>query len=121
PVGPGRSVPDGTSQTVLYSEKYQVCGTGPAAVQNYWFGAYAGNSAAYHWAPVLAGTDLLTPAGAYAGADFLPSNLAVRPSDCNPAAPSGPHPGLILIGLADGSVRGLSAAGAAARLGPAPD
>jgi hypothetical protein len=69
---------------------------------------------------VLAGTDLLTPAGAYAGADFLPSNLASRPSDCNPTAPSGPHPGSILIALADGSVRVLSAAAATTRLGPAP-
>jgi prepilin-type N-terminal cleavage/methylation domain-containing protein len=120
PVGLGRSFADGTSQTVLFSEKYQVCGSGSLAIQNYWFGAYSGNSAAFHWAPVLAGTDLLTPAGGYAGADFLPSNLAVRPADCNPAAPSGPHVGLILLGLADGSVRGLSAAGATARLGPAP-
>ena len=34
----------------------------------------------------------------HAGADFLASNLAVVPNQCNPAAPSGPHSGGILIG-----------------------
>jgi prepilin-type N-terminal cleavage/methylation domain-containing protein len=119
PTGLGRSFPDGTSQTVMFSEKYQVCGNGqfPGTVQNYWFGSYVGNSAASDWAPVLPGTDLLTPTGQYAGADFLASNLGVAPQSCNVAAPSGPHPGLILIGLADGSVRPLTGAGATARLG----
>jgi prepilin-type N-terminal cleavage/methylation domain-containing protein len=118
--GLGRSFSDGTSQTVLFSEKYQICGTGPGSIQNYWFGAYSGNSAAYLWAPVMPGADLFTPTGAFAGANFLPSNLGSAPSGCNPAAPSGPHSGLILIALADGSVRSLSAASATTRLGPAP-
>ncbi|MDB5306507.1 MAG: prepilin-type cleavage/methylation protein [Gemmataceae bacterium] len=120
PVGLGRSFADGTSGTVLFSEKYQVCGTGAGAVENYWFGSYVGNSAAFDWSPVLPGADLLTPAGAFAGADFLPSNMGSVPGACNPAAPSGPHPGAVLVGLADGSVRVLAAAGATTRLGPAP-
>jgi prepilin-type N-terminal cleavage/methylation domain-containing protein len=122
PAGLGRSFPDGTSQTVLFAEKYQVCGNGqfPGTIQNYWFGSYVGNSAAQDWSPVLPGTGLLTPGGQYAGADFLASNLGVSPQNCNVAAPSGPHPGLILTGLADGSVRPLSAAGATARLGSLP-
>ena len=119
PTGLGRSFTDGTSQTVLFGEKYQICGNGqfPGTIQNYWFGSYVGNSPASDWAPVLPGTDLLTPAGQYAGADFLASNLGTAPQSCNVAAPSGPHPGLILIGLADGSVRPLTASGATARLG----
>jgi prepilin-type N-terminal cleavage/methylation domain-containing protein len=119
-VGLGRSFPDGTSNTLLFSEKYQVCGSGPGfgTIQNYWFGSYVGNSNAFYWAPVLAGTDLLTPSGQFAGADFLASNLGVAPTQCNPAAPSGPHAGGILICLADGSVRFVTAAAASARLTP---
>jgi prepilin-type N-terminal cleavage/methylation domain-containing protein len=120
PMGIGHSFPDGTSQTIMYSEKIQVCGSGSNAIQNYWFGSYVGNSAAYLWAPVLPGTDLLTPTGQFAGADFLPSNLGTNSSNCNPGAPSSGHTGSILIGLADGSVRLLSGSAATTRLGPAP-
>jgi prepilin-type N-terminal cleavage/methylation domain-containing protein len=121
-VGLGRSFPDGTSQTLLYSEKFQVCGNGqfPGTIQNYWFGSYVGNSAAADWSPVLPGTDLVTASGQYAGADFLASNLGVAPANCNVAAPSGPHVGIILISLADGSVRSLTGAGATSRLAVSP-
>ncbi len=121
-VGLGRSFPDGTSQTLLLGEKSQICGAGPGfgTIQNYWFGSHVGNSAALVWAPVLTGADLLTPAGRFAGGDFLPTNYGVPRERCNPAAPSGPHAGGTLIGLADGSVRFLTTAAATARLGPAP-
>ncbi len=36
--GLGRSFPDGTSTTLLFSEKRQVCGSGTALTPNYWFG-----------------------------------------------------------------------------------
>jgi prepilin-type N-terminal cleavage/methylation domain-containing protein len=120
PMGIGRSFSDGTSNTLLFSEKYQNCGTGGGSIQNYWFGSYVGNSNANEWAPVLPGTDLLSATGQYAGADFLPSNLAVAPLLCNPAAPSGPHSGGILIGMADGGVRFLSATGATTPLMNSP-
>ena len=120
PAGLGRSFADGTSNTILFTEKYQICGTGPGSIQNYWFGAYSGNSAAYLWSPVMPGADLVTATGAFAGADFLQSNLAIGPTACHPAAPSGPHTGLILIALADGSVHSLAGTSATARLGPAP-
>jgi prepilin-type N-terminal cleavage/methylation domain-containing protein len=118
--GVGRSFPDGTSNTLMFSEKYQVCGSGPGfgTIQNYWFGSYVGNSNAYYWAPVLAGTDLLTPTGQFAGGDFLTTNFAVSVQQCNPAVPSGPHAGGILIGLSDGGVRFLTTAGATTRLTP---
>jgi prepilin-type N-terminal cleavage/methylation domain-containing protein len=122
PVGLGRSFPDGTSHTLLFAEKLQICGSGPglATVQNYWFGSHVGNSSAFVFAPVMTGTGLLTPSGQFAGGDFLVSNLGTPPAQCNPGAPSGPHPGGILIALADGSVQFLSAAAATTRLGPFP-
>src|SRR5262249_30270355 len=98
-VGLGKSFPDGTSQTLLFSEKLQICGTGSAAIQNYWFGSHVGNSPASDRSPVLAGADLLTPSGQYAGADFLPANLGTTASNCDPRAPSGGHTGGILVGL----------------------
>jgi prepilin-type N-terminal cleavage/methylation domain-containing protein len=122
PTGFGRSFQDGTSCTLMFTEKYQTCGSGPGlgTIQNYWFGSYVGNSNAYEWAPVMAGADLLTPTGQFAGADFLSSNFGVSADRCNPAAPSGPHAGGILILLADGSVRLFSVSSATTRLGSVP-
>jgi prepilin-type N-terminal cleavage/methylation domain-containing protein len=120
PMGIGHSFSDGTSNTLLYAEKLQICGIGTAAIQNYWFGSYVGNSKAFDWAPVLPGADLLSPTGQYAGADFLPTNLGATSATCNPAAPSSAHSGGILIALADGSVRFLTASAATARFGPVP-
>ncbi|HEY2786851.1 MAG TPA: DUF1559 domain-containing protein [Fimbriiglobus sp.] len=122
PIGFAGSFSDGTSNTLLFTEKIQVCGPGPTAypIQNYWFGSYVGNSAASDWAPVLPGSELLSPTGQYAGADFLVGNLGVNSTNCSPQAPSGAHSGGILIGLGDGSVRFLAGSGATSRLGPPP-
>jgi len=122
PLGLGRSFPDGTSNTLTFTEKLQVCGTDPeyGAVQNYWFGSHVGNSAALAWSPVLPGAGLLSPAGEFAGGDFVPANLAPAAGACNPAVPSGAHAGGILVAMGDASVRFLAAAGATARLSAAP-
>lgn len=85
-------------------------------MQNYWFASHVGNSPASVRSPVLVGADYWAAGGPYAGADFLPSNFGVGEAGCDPAFPSGAHTGGGLIGLADGSVRFLTAAGTA-RLG----
>jgi len=120
PVGLGQSFPDGTSTTLMFCEKLQICGSGTPARQNYWFGSAVGNSAALVRAPAVPGAALLSATGQYAGADFLAGNFGGRPADCQPQAPSGPHAGGLLVGLADGGVRFLSVAAATTRLGPAP-
>ncbi len=120
PAGLGRSFADGTSNTLLFTEKYQKCGSGSTAIVSYWFGSPVGNSPIRLWCAFLPGAELLSPSGQYAGADFVPSNLGSRPDDCRPSAPSGPHAGGILVGLADGGVRFLSAGAATARLANPP-
>lgn len=120
PMGFSHSFSDGLSNTLLFTEKYQSCGTGSTALQNYWFGSQTGNSPAKVRAGFIPGVDLLSPTGQYAGANFLSTNLGVNPESCQTTAPSGPHTGGILIALADGSVRFLSASSAINRLGPAP-
>lgn len=117
--GLGRAFADGTSGTALFSEKYQIC-TGTRTVQNYWFSAEGGNSPCGPRSSVLTGVWRPGPAGTFAGADFLATNLGVDPARCAPGAPSGPHTGRILVAFADGSVRALTAEGATARLSAGP-
>jgi type II secretory pathway pseudopilin PulG len=82
------SFPDGTSNTLVTAERYQVCGDTP----NAW--AYTGDS---EWAPAFAYTSL--------------ARYQMNPpkEQCNPSLAQGPHPGALLVGMGDGSVRALSA------------
>jgi type II secretory pathway pseudopilin PulG len=77
------SIPDGTSNTVFFTERYQMCNGQP----NAW--AYDGDRT---W----------TPAFALAG----PSGFQITPpaQECDPAMPNGPHAGNLLAGMGDGSV-----------------
>ena len=82
------SFPDGTSNTLLFAEKYSVCGTG---------GALWGQTSVDSWLPV------------FAAWSYEP--FQVRPSavDCDPLRASTPFSGGIQTALADGSVRSVSA------------
>jgi prepilin-type N-terminal cleavage/methylation domain-containing protein/prepilin-type processing-associated H-X9-DG protein len=83
------SFPDGTSNTIMIAERFQVCNGTPCG----W--AYDGLT---DWAPIFAYSS-------NAKFQVLPA-----PSQCDPSVPNSLHAGGINVGMADGSVRFLSQA-----------
>src|SRR5262249_39643256 len=102
------SLPDGTSNTILYTERYGQCGKGGGV----W--AADGNIALY-MNPIPPGAfyalwaDLWTP---IIGLTGYPSMFQIQPnpwnSACNYTLPSSGHTSVILTSLGDGSVRTVS-------------
>ncbi len=78
------SFPDGTSNTIAFSERFQVCKDTPCA----W--GYSGGT---EWAPVFAYSSQ---------AKF---QMEPAPGQCNPALAQSGHTGGINVAMADGSVR----------------
>jgi type II secretory pathway pseudopilin PulG len=78
---------DGTSNTIIVTERYQMCKGQPCA----W--GYAG---AYYWAPMY---------GYYSQGRF---QVTPKQADCNPALAQSPHLHGIQVGMGDGSVRFLN-------------
>jgi len=78
---------DGTSNTIMFSERYQVCHGQPTA----W-----GYSAVYTWAPMF----MYYNQGKF---QSLPNQ-----QHCNPTLTQSPHRDGICVGMADGSVRFVS-------------
>jgi type II secretory pathway pseudopilin PulG len=78
------SFPDGTSNTILFAERFQICNQSPCA----W--AYSGET---EWAPTFAYSSV--------------AKFQTQPAQaqCNPALAQGIHPGGIEVGIADGSAR----------------
>ena len=79
--------PDGTSNTIVFAERYQMCRGNPCA----W-----GYSSLYYWAPMFA---------YYSKGKF---QNAPKQEDCNPALPQAIDPAGIQVALGDGSVRLVS-------------
>ena len=78
------SFPDGTSNTIVFTERYQMCNGNPCA----W-----GYSSLYYWAPMFA---------YYSKGKF---QNAPKQGDCNPALPQAIDPAGIQVAIADGSAR----------------
>jgi prepilin-type N-terminal cleavage/methylation domain-containing protein len=99
--GTGRipaSFVDGTSQTILFAEKYASCGNGGSGWGEWDVKPFA------QWMPLLAdqfgwGTGAVGPSPS-SRFQSLPT-----PSTCNPALAQTAHPGGILVCLGDASVR----------------
>jgi len=91
------NIPDGTSQTVGYSEKYATCGS----TGNLW--SHPGGDWGWSWSPHFA----VSP---WTGNWALTPMIQPNPwsTACDPTRPSGAHTGQILVGMMDGSVRGVS-------------
>lgn len=99
----GRSFPDGTSNTLLYTERYMACGI-PQAYNA--------------WSIRSAGTAVNGQANTLAAILTVdaPPQFGPRVADCVAGPPSTPDPGVILAAMADASVRGVSPG---AQAGPA--
>jgi prepilin-type N-terminal cleavage/methylation domain-containing protein len=115
PRGPGTitsSMPDGTSNTVIFAERYKVC--------NPTWGGYTGPAWALHPAfvghgwdtPVIGWRDPGVGVGYDPSFSYSPNSYAfqVGPavSACDWYVAQGAHTGTMQVGLGDGSVRGVS-------------
>ncbi len=112
PKGPGTivtSMPDGTSQTVIFAERYKVCA--PT------WGGYTGGAWAMHPASVGHGWDTPVFGWRDRGVGYDPSfnggvgfAFQANPSAsaCDWRVTQGAHSGVMVVGLGDGSVRLVS-------------
>lgn len=82
------SIPDGTSNTLMFAQRYQMCNGNPTA----W-----GYADLYYWAPMFA----------YYGTEKF--QLAPPVADCDPTRPQSIGGSSILTGFCDGSARPIRA------------
>ncbi len=109
------SFPDGTANTVLFTEKYARCEYPPAKATgggNMW--AHSGVNAGQSWWPVLMSPDYLqyNPNCVGPNAGALPQ-MSPRPymgagATCDWTRAASGHTGVIQVGMADGSVRSVA-------------
>ena len=91
------SFPDGTSNTILYTEKVALCSTGNYA-DNFW----------PDWGPKITSSDYGDPTGAASIFTLASGNTNGAANNCNGSNASSTHTAGINAALADGSVRFVS-------------
>jgi prepilin-type N-terminal cleavage/methylation domain-containing protein len=100
------SFPDGTSNTIMFAERYGTCGY---YMNNTSYPAGSGGTV-WNWWGYLGSGDSAQPAFALFATG--PQNFQVQPlpyqTKCNPFLASTPHTGAMQVALCDASVRGVS-------------
>ncbi|HTU23520.1 MAG TPA: DUF1559 domain-containing protein [Gemmataceae bacterium] len=100
------AMPDGTSNTVIWGERYKECSPGSGHTEPVW-AATPWQSPNGWWACAGFGWSSLLNNGIYPDFQSL-FQVQPTPSACNWYVLQGPHGGTMQIGVGDGSVRGVS-------------
>ena len=107
---------DGTSNTIVFAEKYQVCGPSASQVAAFYYGETClncGRPSNYPFSCNRLGPNphsLGSPPMFYASLTVPPQNHPAPRNGCNPCMLQGMYPSGILVSLGDGSVRLVSTA-----------
>jgi len=88
------SFSDGTSNTILFTEKLSLCNSGTYN-DNYW----------PDWGPIISSNDVGDPTGPGAPGPQIKPAVTGGAGVCNGGVASSPHTAGIVVGLGDGSVR----------------
>jgi prepilin-type N-terminal cleavage/methylation domain-containing protein len=119
PHGPGTitsSMPDGTANTVIFTERFKVCAptwggyTGSAWAMHPSYVGHGWDSPVIGWRDMSVGFDpsFGNPGGASLGRGY-PFQIAPAVNACDWFVAQSAHSGTLLAGLGDGSVRAVSA------------
>jgi prepilin-type N-terminal cleavage/methylation domain-containing protein len=99
------TIPDGTSNTIAFVEQIANPPNAPPGY-NWWAFPLTCPSSLEGGAPFWPGTQPAAPPP-YVMPQFNPSLILSNPNFCNPKAPAGFHPNLLMVAMTDGSVRSV--------------
>jgi hypothetical protein len=109
------AMPDGTSNTIMFAERYQACDpvAMPGSTEVAWAAhPGAGNTPNDYWAVGGFGYNTANnPEGYYPDYSYQGLTFQDRPhpAACNWRVTQTPHPGAMVVGLGDGSARAVAA------------